>query len=114
GQSQQAIGQLGLVGPKQAYETFKVMCEALGFSNPERFAMDPSSPEFQQHMAQMAQAQANQPPAPQVQVAKIRAQTQLIEQQAENQRAQAQAQVDLTKAREQQIDRKSTRLNSSH
>ena len=73
GQAQMPLGQLGLVGPKQAYETFKVMCEALGFQSPERFAMDPASPEYQQHMAQMA-AQPH-PPDPMVQVAQIKAQS---------------------------------------
>ena len=84
GQAQQAIAQMGLVGPKQGYETFKVVCESLGFTSPERFAMDPASPEYAQHMQQMAQ----QPPqqAPQVQAAQIRAQTTVQQEQAENQR----------------------------
>lgn len=72
GQAQMPLGELGMVGPKQAYETFKVMCEALGFNTPERFAMDPASPEFQQHQQQMAQSQ---PQNPMVQVAQIKAQS---------------------------------------
>lgn len=79
-QLQIPLGQLGMVGPKQAYETFKLGCEALGFSTPERFAMDPASAEFQQHMQQMQAAQA-QAGAPAIQVAKIKAQSaQQIEQ----------------------------------
>lgn len=71
GQMQEKLAPLGLVGPKQAYETFKVGAEILGYQNPERFAMDPASPEYQQHQQQMAQ-QPQQPP-PQVQAAQIRA-----------------------------------------
>lgn len=71
-QAQQGLAQLGLVGPKQAYATFKQMAEALGFNQPEQFAMDPDSPEYAAHMAQMAQ-QPHQP-APQVQAAQIKAQ----------------------------------------
>ncbi len=103
GQAQAALAQSGMVGPKQQYEAFKIMCEALGFHSPERFAMDPSSPEFQQHMQMMQQMQASAPPAPQVQAAKIKAQTTLIQEQAENQRAEAQAQVEQIKARTQMI-----------
>lgn len=72
-QAQQAIAQLGLVGPKQAYASFKQLAECLGFNQPEQFAMDPDSPEYQQHMAQMAQ-QPHQP-VPAVQVAQIKAQS---------------------------------------
>ena len=79
-----ALAQMGLVGPKQGYETFKLLVEALGFNSPERFAMDPASPEYAQHMAQMA-AQPHQQ-APQVQAAQIRAQTTVQQEQAENQR----------------------------
>lgn len=102
GQAQQAVAQVGLIGPKQAYEAFKVMCEALGFPNPERFAMDPASQEFAQHMQQMQQAQANQP-QPQVQVAKIKAQTELIKQQAENQRAQGELQQQIQQGKLQMV-----------
>ncbi len=85
-QAQTALAQMGLVGPKQAYETFKTLCDALGFQNPERFAMDPSSQEYQQHLQQMQQMQASAPPAPQVQVAQIKAQSSAQQQQMTNQR----------------------------
>lgn len=81
-QAQSQLAQMGLVGPPQAYASFKMLCEALGFQNPERFAMDPSSQEYQQMMA-------NRPPppqAPQVQVAQIRAQTEQAKQQSTDQR----------------------------
>lgn len=60
----------GLVGPKEGYETFKRGVHLLGFENPEQFAMDPNSPEYQQHMQQM---QSQQQSNPAVQVAQIRA-----------------------------------------
>jgi hypothetical protein len=69
---QEKLAPLGLVGPQQAYETFKVGCDVLGYDSPERFAMDPKSPEYQQHMQQM---QGQQQQAPQVQAAQIRAKT---------------------------------------
>jgi hypothetical protein len=80
--AQEKLAQVGLVGPKQAYEGFKLVCESLGFSNPERFAMDPQSKEYQQAVA----ARQNQPAAPQVQVAQIRAQTEQGKQQSTDQR----------------------------
>lgn len=83
GAAQAQLVPLGLIGPKQAYETFKSVCEALGFPNPERFAMDPASPEYAQHQQQM---QGQQQPAPQVQAAQIRAQSEQTKQQAEDQR----------------------------
>lgn len=96
GAAQGALAQMGLVGPKQAYETFKVMCEALGFTNPERFAMDPQSQEYQQHMAMMAQQPHQQ--APQVQVAQIRAQSEQAKQASEDQRQVLKVQSDLLKS----------------
>jgi hypothetical protein len=102
-QMQGHLAQVGLVGPQQAYESFKLGCEALGFQNPERFAMDPSSQAYAQHMQQMQQMQAQAPPPPQVQAAKIKAQTTVIQEQAENQRAQAQLQQQLTEGRLQLV-----------
>lgn len=69
-QGQQALAQqFGLVGPKQGFETFKLLCDILGYDAPERFAMDPDSQEYQQ----FKQSQPPPPPAPQVQAAQIRA-----------------------------------------
>jgi hypothetical protein len=98
---QTQLAQMGLVGPKQAYETFKMGCEALGFPNPEKFAMDPASPEYAQHQQQMAQMQQNQPPAPAVQVAKIRAQTEQQVAQSDQQRDVLKLQGQLTQAKAQ-------------
>lgn len=103
GQAQNQLAQMRLVGPQQAYDTFKLWCEALGFNSPERFAMDPSSAEYKQHMQQMQQMAANAPPAPQVQAAQIRAKTTLLQQQAENQRTQAELQQKLMEGRVQLV-----------
>jgi hypothetical protein len=85
----QGMGQVPeLVGPKQKYNAFRLLCDTLGFDQPERFAMDPSSQEFQQFQ------QANRPPPPpQVQVAQIRAQSDQQQAQADAQRAQAEVQA---------------------
>lgn len=96
---QQAAAQAGLVGPKQIYESFKMLCESLGFNNPERFVMDPQGQEYAQHMQQMA-AQPH-PQAPQVQAAQIRAQTEQSKQQSEDQRKILDLQGKLMQAREQ-------------
>jgi hypothetical protein len=82
GQAQSQLATFGLVGPKQAYNTFRKMSHLLGFENPTEFAMDPDSPEYQQAQAQ----KQHQPPDPHVQVAQIKAQ-------ADMQRAQLDAQT---------------------
>jgi hypothetical protein len=84
-QMQSQLMQFGLIGPKQAYETYKMGAEILGFDSPERFAMDPQSPEFAQHQQQMQQMAQSAPPPPQVQAAQIRAQTATQQMQADNQ-----------------------------
>lgn len=70
GQMQEKLAPLGLIGPKQAYATFKRGVEVLGIDNPSEFAMDPDSPEYAQWMAQHPPQ-----PNPAVQVAQIRAQS---------------------------------------
>lgn len=96
---QQAAAQAGLVGPKQIYESFKLLCESLGFNNPERFVMDPAGQEYAQHMQEMAQQP--HPQAPQVQAAQIRAQTEQTKQQSEDQRKIMDLQGQLLQSREQ-------------
>lgn len=83
GSMQEKVASFGLIGPKQAYETFKSGAEILGFQ-PERFAMDPASPEYAQHQQEMAQNPP--PPAPPVQVAQIRAQSEQAKAQGAAQR----------------------------
>lgn len=82
GTMQEKLEPLGLIGPKQAYETFKRGAMLLGFDQPERFAMDPASDEF-------AQWQKDHPPQPNPAV--IAAQTRL-------QATQVQAQAGVQKA----------------
>jgi hypothetical protein len=71
GQAQKELAVFGLVGPKQAYNTFRKVSHLLGFENPSEFAMDPDSQEYQQAMQQKQHA----PPDPHVQVAQIKAQS---------------------------------------
>ena len=85
---QEKIAPLGLIGPKQGYNTFKHGAEILGFQNPEQFAMDPDSPEYQQWMAQHPPQ-----PAPEVQAAKIKGQAQV---QTAQIKSQTDAQSDAT------------------
>lgn len=99
GSMQEKLAPFGLVGPQQAYETFKRGAEVLGFENPERFAMDPSSPQYQQHMQRLKSQP--QPPAPPVQVAQIKAQSEQATQNAENQRAVMNAQKELITQQQQ-------------
>jgi hypothetical protein len=100
-QAQMPLAQLGLVGPKQAYATFSAMAEALGFNQPNLYAMDPDSPEYAQHQAMMA-AQPP-PPNPAVQVANIKAQSTAAAEQAKSQRELLKMQGQLNEA---QLDAK--------
>lgn len=96
GQSIASLVPMGLaVGPKQAYELFKMACESLGFTSPERFAMtpDPHNPEY----AAFMQAKQAAPAAPQVQAANIKKETTLGQQQAENARLSLQLQSSMQK-----------------
>lgn len=81
GQAQQALVPFGLIGPQHVYQSFKDAISILGFEHPEKYAFDPQSQEFQQWKASQPPPQ----PAPQVQAAQIRAQT-------EQQKAQLQSQ----------------------
>jgi hypothetical protein len=104
----QAIGQLkamGLaVGPQQTYDFFKMACESLGFTSPERFAIDPN-PQNPAYIAyQKAQQQAAQSmPQPQVEVAKIKAQATLGQEQAENAREALKMKADQQIAHNQMV-----------
>lgn len=52
---QEKIAQMGLVGPEQGYNMFSDIARALGQEAPERYALDPESPEFQQKMQNQQQ-----------------------------------------------------------
>lgn len=87
-QLQAHVAPFGLIGPPQAFETFKQGANLLGYENPEQFAMDPETPMYQQAMAQ----KQHQPPAPQIAAAQINAQTTLQKAQLEAQTTQMQTQ----------------------
>jgi hypothetical protein len=48
---QDKLATAGLVDPKHAYAMFAELAETLGFDMPEKFALSPDSPEYQQKMA---------------------------------------------------------------
>jgi hypothetical protein len=71
GQAQKELAPFGLIGPQQAFNTFKKVCHLLGFENPTEFSMDPDSPQYQQAMQQKAHA----PQDPRIAAAQLQAQT---------------------------------------
>lgn len=93
GNMQEKLAPLGLIGPKQAYETFKKGCEILGVSNPEAYAMDPDSPEYQQFRQQNPPQQN-----PAIQVANIRAQIEMAKLKGAQQTEIARLQAELAQA----------------
>lgn len=44
--AQEKLQQLGLVGPKQAYNLFADVTKTMGFDMPEKYAINPESPEY--------------------------------------------------------------------
>ena len=96
GQAQSQLAPFGLVGPKQAYETFKQVTHLLGFENPTLFAMDPDSPEYQQAMQQ----KAHQPQDPRIAAAQMKAQTdqQIAQMRLQGEQVKAQAQQQQAQA----------------
>lgn len=75
----QLVG-MGLVGPKQAYKLFADIAKTLGEQNPEKYVLDPESPEFQQMMGKKAQSQGGNPLA---EAEQIKGQFRMQEKQAE-------------------------------
>lgn len=82
GAMQEKVANFGLIGPQQVYNSFKLGVSLLGYEHPEEFAMDPSTPQFQQMMRQRQQA----PPDPRIQAAQIQGQTAMQKENAETQR----------------------------
>ena len=78
------LGPLGLVGPKEGFALFADIAKAMGFDSPDKFAMNPDSPEYQQKMQQ-----PQQPPLP--------LQIEQMKQQADAQKFQAQSQQEQQK-----------------
>ncbi len=99
-QMQEKIASIGLVGPKEAYNTFRMGCNLLGYEQPEQYAMDPDSPQYQQWTQQhppqpnpaVVQAQTR------LQAAQVQAQAGLQKAQIQEQGAQARAQAEVTHA----------------
>lgn len=60
-QAQDKVAQLGLVGPRQAYNIFSDMSKSMGYDNPAKYVMDPDGEEYQQFMAMQAQNQGSNP-----------------------------------------------------
>jgi hypothetical protein len=86
------LGPLGLVGPKEGFALFSDIAKAMGFDMPDKFAMNPDSPEYQEKMKQ-----PQQPPLP--------LQIEQMKQQADAQKFQAETQMDMQKFQAQsQID----------
>ncbi|OYV62818.1 MAG: hypothetical protein B7X03_04010, partial [Parcubacteria group bacterium 21-58-10] len=52
GQMQEKAAQVGLIGPKQVYNSFVLGAGLMGYERPEQFIMDPASQEFAQFKAQ--------------------------------------------------------------
>jgi hypothetical protein len=78
------LGPLGLVGPKEGFALFSDIAKTMGFEMPDKFAMNPDSPEYQQKLSQ-----PQQPPLP-VQLEQMKIQ-------ADGQKHQAEMQADIQK-----------------
>lgn len=112
--AQEKLAQIGMVGPQQAYNMFSDFAETMGFQTPEKYAMSPDSPEFQQAMAnrkeqgnplaeaEQIKAQAN------MQIASAKMQ---MEGQVKAMQSQHQQQIEMLnlqfKAQQADLDRKS-------
>lgn len=111
-QMQDRLMPMGLVGPQQGYSIFADMARAMGFDMPEKYALSPDSPEFQQKMQQP-------PPKPpqvlieemklQADAQKFQAETQVQAQSEERkaslevQKFQAQAEIDRRQAEQEMM-----------
>lgn len=93
-QWQQQLGQLGLVSPKNAYNTFSDISESMGYLTPSRWVLDPDSQEYQQHQQKMMQQKKQPNPLAEaenvkaqaaMQIATLKSQLKVQEIQASNQ-----------------------------
>lgn len=99
-QAMTGVAQMGLINPTKAFEGFRYFCESIGINNPERFALDPSTQEYQKWAQQQKQ---NAPQDPAIQVATIKAKATEMQEQQETQRTQMKSAVDLKIAGEKHI-----------
>ena len=83
------LGPLGLVDPKKGFALFADVAKTLGFDMPDKYALSPDSPEFQQRQQQPP------PPPPQVQVKQLELQADAQKFQAESQQRQQEKQADM-------------------
>jgi hypothetical protein len=92
------LAPVGMIEAKQAHALFVDVAKSMGFDTPDKYAMSPDSPEFQQKMAQpqpdpaLQLEQAKQ--QGQMQLAQVKAQSDVM---IEREKAQAQMQVDITR-----------------
>ncbi len=82
------LGPQGMVDAPHAFALFSDLAKAMGFDMPDKYAMSPQSPEFQQKMA-------NPPPNPVVMAEQAKAQGAM---QIEQVKAQATMQIEQTKS----------------
>ena len=102
-QMQDRLMQFGIVMPKQAYQLFADTAIALGFELPEKYALSPDSPEYQQ-MLQNQQPQSN----PMLEIEKMKGEVQMM---IEQSKGQSQQQMQMMKlqmeAMQKDADRRS-------
>jgi hypothetical protein len=78
---QEKLAQMGLVGPQQGYNSFTDTLEVMGIPNPDKYVLDPQSPEFQQMQQQQQQGQSN----PLAEAEQVKAQAKLQSDQMQSQ-----------------------------
>jgi len=94
GEVQKQMGEVGLVEPKHAYNTFVKFCKSIGELNPSKYATDPDSPEYQEKQKN------KQPPVNQLAEAeqvkgKFMAEIAQMKEQAKSQAAQQKMQLEF-------------------
>lgn len=67
GAAQEKLFPIGLVKPEHGYELAKKIVRAVGWKFPDKYFVDPETPEGQQHLQQHAQSQAQDPRMAEVQ-----------------------------------------------
>jgi hypothetical protein len=94
-QAQQQIGQMGLVGPMQAYNLFTDLAKTLGFDMPEKYAInpDPENPEWK-----AMQEQQGSKKDPLVEAEEVKGQMALQAKQMDLQAEPQRAQIELQKS----------------
>ena len=102
---QERLMGFGLVGPSHAYRMFTDFSRALGFDLPEKYALDPASPEYQQMQTQQAQQQQ---PNPLAEVEQVKGQFKL---ESDRMQIEFKSQIELMK---EQQKMQITQIQESH